>query len=48
MPVTRISIPACLPLQKARALADAVHEGLVETRNVPPKDRFQFISAYAP
>jgi phenylpyruvate tautomerase PptA (4-oxalocrotonate tautomerase family) len=48
MPVTRISIPACLPLQKARALADAVHDGLVETCNVPPKDRFQFISAYAP
>jgi phenylpyruvate tautomerase PptA (4-oxalocrotonate tautomerase family) len=48
MPLTRISIPTCLPQQKARALADAVHEGLVETCNVPPKDRFQFISAYPP
>ena len=48
MPVARISIPTCLPPHKARALADAVHEGLVETCNVPPKDRFQLISAYAP
>jgi len=48
MPLSRISIPAALPLQKARALADAVHEGLVETCNVPPGDRFQLISAYAP
>jgi len=48
MPLTRISIPACLPLRKARALADAVHEGLVETCEVPRKDCFQLISAYAP
>ena len=48
MPLSRISIPAALPLHKARALADAVHEGLVETCNVPRGDRFQLISAYAP
>jgi len=48
MPLSRISIPAALTPQKARALADAVHESLVETCNVPPDDRFQLISAYAP
>jgi phenylpyruvate tautomerase PptA (4-oxalocrotonate tautomerase family) len=48
VPLARISIPAALPPQKTRALADAVHEGLVETCNVPPGDRFQLISAYAP
>jgi hypothetical protein len=31
-----------------RALADAVHEGLVETCGVPPRDRFQLVSTYAP
>lgn len=48
VPLTRISIPACLPPHKARALADAVHEGLVETCNVPSRDRFQLISTYPP
>jgi phenylpyruvate tautomerase PptA (4-oxalocrotonate tautomerase family) len=48
VPLTRISIPACLSPRKAHALADAVHEGLVETCNVPPKDRFQLISTYSP
>jgi phenylpyruvate tautomerase PptA (4-oxalocrotonate tautomerase family) len=48
MPLSRISIPAALAPQKARALADAVHEGLVETCNVPPGDRFQLISVYEP
>src|SRR5690348_3134252 len=48
MPLSRISIPITLSQQKARALADAVHEGLVETCNVPHRDRFQLISAYAP
>lgn len=48
MPLTRISIPTCLSPHKARALADAVHEGLVETCHVPPKDRFQLISTYGP
>jgi phenylpyruvate tautomerase PptA (4-oxalocrotonate tautomerase family) len=46
MPLSRISIPSTLAPQKARALADAVHEGLVETCDVPPGDRFQLISAY--
>ena len=31
-----------------RALADAAHEGLVETCGVPPNDRFQLVSTYAP
>jgi len=48
MPLSRISIPITLSPQKARALVDAVHEGLVETCNVPPGDRFQLISAYTP
>ncbi|MCK1652081.1 tautomerase family protein [Bradyrhizobium sp. 149] len=48
MPLARISVPAHLALAQIRALADAVHEGLVETCGVPPKDRFQLVSAYAP
>ena len=48
MPLARISVPSALPPAKVRALADAVLEGLVETCSVPPNDRFQLISAYAP
>ena len=48
MPLARISVPAHLAPAQIRALADAVHEGLVETCGVPPNDRFQFVSAFAP
>jgi hypothetical protein len=47
MPLARLSVPADLAPAKIRALADAVHEGLVETCGVPPKDRFQLVSTYA-
>jgi phenylpyruvate tautomerase PptA (4-oxalocrotonate tautomerase family) len=48
MPLARISVPAHLTPARIRALADAVHEGLVETCGVPPNDRFQLVSTYAP
>ena len=47
MPLARLSVPAHLAPAKIRALADAVHEGLVETCGVPPNDRFQLVSTYA-
>ena len=46
MPLTRLSVPAAVPTRKVRALADAVHDGLVATCDVPPKDRFQLITAF--
>ena len=48
MPLARISVPTQLPIERVHALADAVHEGLVETCGVPLKDRFQLVSRYAP
>ncbi|XSC46396.1 tautomerase family protein [Bradyrhizobium sp. RDT10] len=48
MPLARISVPAHLAPAQVRALADAVHEGLVETCGVPPNDRFQLVSTFAP
>ena len=47
MPLARISVPAHLAPAKIRALADAAHEGLVETCGVPPNERFQLVSTYA-
>ena len=47
MPLARISVPSSLPAHKISALADAVHRSLVSTCNVPDKDRFQIISAFA-
>ncbi|WP_283844315.1 tautomerase family protein [Bradyrhizobium manausense] len=48
MPLARISVPAQLPIERVHALADAVHEGLVETCGVPSNDRFQLVCRYAP
>lgn len=46
MPLARISVPVHLPVSKTRGLADAVHDGLVTTCNVPLADRFQLISRF--
>ena len=48
MPLTRLSVPAHLDAAQVRALADAVHHGLVDTCNVPDDDRFQLVSRFAP
>jgi hypothetical protein len=46
MPLSRIAVPDHLVHDKIRALADAVHHGLVETCNVPEKDLFQLVSTF--
>ena len=46
MPLARIAVPHHLPTAKVRALADAVHRGLVGTCGVPEKDRFQLVSRF--
>jgi phenylpyruvate tautomerase PptA (4-oxalocrotonate tautomerase family) len=46
MPLSRLSVPAHLPPARIRALADAVHESLVETCGVEPNNRFQLVSTY--
>ncbi len=46
MPLARISVPAHLPQEQVSSLADAVHQGLVETCRVPQDDRFQLISRF--
>jgi phenylpyruvate tautomerase PptA (4-oxalocrotonate tautomerase family) len=43
MPVTRISLRADTPADTQRAIADALHRGLVEGLGVPERDRFQII-----
>lgn len=48
MPLVRISLVKGKPAGHARAIGDAVHEALVETINVPPRDRFQLITEHEP
>lgn len=48
MPLAKISVPAHMPAQQVRMLADAVHAGLVTTCQVPPQDRFQLITSFTP
>lgn len=48
MPLTRISVPIHLEPTRARALAEAVQAGLVQTCNVPPDDLFQLVTRFEP
>lgn len=43
MPLVRISLAAGTTPEYRRALADGVHQALVETAGVPADDRFQLI-----
>ena len=43
MPLAHIHVPDLLSADKIRRLADAVHDGLVSTCDVPVNDRFQLI-----
>ncbi len=46
MPLVRISVPAATHAETVRGLADAVHDALVETVDVPSADRFQIITRH--
>jgi phenylpyruvate tautomerase PptA (4-oxalocrotonate tautomerase family) len=46
MPLVRIALRAGTPPADQRAIADGVHQALVETITIPGADRFQLISEY--
>ena len=48
MPLVRISLLKGKPASYRRKLGDAVHQALVETIDVPAKDRFQLITEHEP
>ena len=48
MPFVRVSLPHDLDERQVAAIGDAVHESMVQTFNVPPKDRFQVLTRHAP
>ena len=48
MPLVRVALRAGTAPAAQRAIADRVHQALVETINIPSDDRFQLISEYAP
>ena len=43
MPLVRITLAAGRPAADRRRIADAVHQALVDTANVPADDRFQVV-----
>jgi 4-oxalocrotonate tautomerase len=43
MPLVRITLAAGRPAAERRRMADAVHDALVRTANVPADDRFQVV-----
>lgn len=48
MPLVRISVLKGRPSAELRAIADGVHEALIETYSVPVEDRFQIIEQREP
>lgn len=48
MPLVRISLLKGKPAAYRRKVGDAVHQALVETIDVPAKDRFQLITEHDP
>ena len=46
MPLVRIALRAGKSESYRRAVADAVHRAMVETINVPAKDRFQIVTEH--
>ncbi len=48
MPLVRIALRAGKSEGYRRAVADAVHRAMVETINVPAKDRFQIVTEHDP
>jgi len=47
MPLVRIAVQADTPPVDRRAIADGVHQALIDTISIPAADRFQLISEYA-
>ena len=48
MPLARISLVKGQPAALRRQIGDAVHRALVETIDVPAKDRFQILTEHEP
>jgi 4-oxalocrotonate tautomerase len=48
MPLVRIALRAGRSESYRRAVADSVHRAMVETINVPAKDRFQIVTEHDP
>ncbi|MBB2960947.1 tautomerase family protein [Methylobacterium sp. R2-1] len=48
IPLVRISLLTGKPKSHVRAIADGIHQALMETYGVPPGDRFQIISQHDP
>ncbi|HTP62647.1 MAG TPA: tautomerase family protein [Burkholderiales bacterium] len=46
MPLVRISLLKGKPASYRRKVGDAIHQAMVETINVPAKDRFQIITEH--
>ena len=48
MPLVRISLLKGKPASYRRKVGDAVHQAMVETIDIPAKDRFQLITEHDP
>jgi len=46
MPLVRISLREGTGLEYRQAIADGVHQAMIDAIAIPPKDRFQVISEY--
>lgn len=47
MPLTKLHVPASVPVETCRRILDLLHDSLVDTCGVKPDDNFALVSRYA-
>lgn len=48
MPLTKLHVPASVPVETCRRILDLLHDSLVDTCGVNPDDNFGLVARYAP
>lgn len=48
MPLTTISLRIGTPLEYRRAIADGIHQAMIDALGIPADDRFQIVLEHAP
>jgi|SRR5271168_4848374 len=48
MPLVRIDVSKNTPVERIRAVSDAVYNAMIEIANVPPHDKFHVITRHEP
>lgn len=48
MPIARIDVSKSMPVERIRAVNEAIYNAMVEFASVPPHDKFQIVTRHEP